>query len=81
MFLTVSKFLHRTQFVDHAAEIKAAVADIHRYTKAAKEAARVVEIQAETSKSRSSYNDRVFNEALRGILGPEYTGEVWLPPK
>ncbi|XP_065339893.1 probable tubulin polyglutamylase TTLL2 isoform X2 [Cloeon dipterum] len=71
----------KVQYVDHAAEIKAAVADVHRFSKAAKEAAKLVEVEAETGKTRACFNDRVFNEALRGILGPEYTGEVWLPPK
>ncbi|XP_059474850.1 probable tubulin polyglutamylase TTLL2 isoform X4 [Neocloeon triangulifer] len=71
----------KVSYVDHAAEIKAAVADVHRFTKAAKEAAKLVELEAETGKNRACFNDRVFNEAFRGIMGPEYTGEIWLPPK
>jgi hypothetical protein len=71
--------------IDPAGEVKTSVVEIHRFSKAARDAVRLVESQrAGSGRAGNCYttsDDQEYNEALKQILGKEFNGEIWLPPK
>jgi hypothetical protein len=54
---------------------------VHRFSRAARDAVRAVEMQNEGQRGRITYSDSDYNEALEQILGEDYRGEIWLPHK